>query len=330
MIGPKGADEIVTVDRRPERSLVVAVLAFDGVRPFQLSIPCEVFGDGQPDRAVSELRVCALERAPVRTSSGFSIETPYDLDDLRGADVVFVPSWSDVAEAPPQRLVDALVERHAAGAIIVGLCLGAFVVAAAGLLEGRRATTHWAFGDEFRRKFPNVTLDENVLYVDEGQVVTSAGVASGLDCCLHLARRLFGPRATKALAQNLVLSPIRAGGQAQFVERTFGDVEVETRLQAALEHIRRHLGDAHTIDLVADRMGMSRRSFTRRFFAQTNMTFGAWLLNERLHAARHDLKTTKASIAEISEKLGFGSAASMRARFRETFGVSPRRWREAP
>ncbi|MBN3751106.1 GlxA family transcriptional regulator, partial [Burkholderia sp. Se-20373] len=198
---------------------VVAVIAYDGISPFHLSVPSVVFGK-ERDAAASpafEFRVCSAERGPLSTTGGFTITAPYGLDGLDDADIVIVPAWRDPDEAPPDVLLDAVRAAAARGAQLVGLCLGAYVLAAAGLLDGRPATTHWAWADDFAQRFPRVKLDPDVLYVDDGNLMTSAGTAAGLDCCLHVVRLRFGSDAANQIARRLVIPPHRQGGQAQYV-----------------------------------------------------------------------------------------------------------------
>ncbi|QAB01070.1 MULTISPECIES: GlxA family transcriptional regulator [Agrobacterium tumefaciens complex] len=307
----------------------MAVVAYDGVRPFQLSVPCEIFGEKHCDGVETELWVCAIEPGPLRTSAGFTIGTTHRLEDIPSADVVFIPSWQLPYRPPPRPLVDALLAAHAKGAIIVGLCLGAYVIAELGLLDGKRATTHWAFSDDFRRRFPAVQLDERVLYVDEGTALTSAGVTAGVDCCLHLARRLFGARQANRIARNILALPHRAGGQIQFIDRPLAESLRDVRLRDMIEDIVQHLGHKHTIDSVAARLGMSRRSFTRHFQQTMGMSFSIWLGNERLTLAQRYLEATDHSVEQIALDAGFGSPVTFRVQFQERLGVSPRQWRSS-
>ncbi|HJV61861.1 MAG TPA: AraC family transcriptional regulator, partial [Albitalea sp.] len=204
-----------------EPAHTVAVVAFDGISPFHLSVPCMVFGPDMAGRGVPRYRllVCSAERGPLRTTAGFAIEAPCRLPALARAQTVIVPSWHHGGERPPEALLRALRAAHARGARIVGLCLGAFVLAEAGLLDGRPATTHWALAEEFARRFAQVELRPDVLYVDDGDVLTSAGTAAGIDCCLHLLRRDHGGEVAARVARRMVVAPHRQGGQAQYIER---------------------------------------------------------------------------------------------------------------
>lgn len=307
----------------------IAVVAFDRIIPFHLSVPCVVFGEDHSAGGVPpfELLVCAAEPGTLATTAGFTLGTPYGLDALGKADVVIVPSWRDKDEAPPEALCAALREAHARGAVLVGLCLGAFVLAHAGLLDGRPATTHWAAADAFAQRFPSVRFDPDVLYIDDDDILTSAGTAAGLDCCLHLLRRLAGTQAANYVARRLVVPPHRQGSQAQYVQQPVAVRGRGDRLSSLLDWIRAHLDTPHTLDSLAHRALMSRRTFTRQFRLTTGATVSAWLLGERLARAQQLLETTDQPIDAIAQCAGFGSATSLRQHFVEAFRTSPSAWR---
>ncbi|RUX49984.1 GlxA family transcriptional regulator, partial [Mesorhizobium sp. M4A.F.Ca.ET.050.02.1.1] len=197
---------------------IVAVIAFDGISPFHLSVPCLVFGTDRTRLGLPrfDFRVCAMEEGPIHTDAGLTIAVPHGLAALDDADIVIIPSWKDLEDPLPAVLVEALGRAHRRGALIVGLCLGTFAIAAAGLLGGRKAATHWAYTDRLQTLHPDIAVDADVLYVDDGDIVTSAGVAAGLDCCLHIVRARYGAEVALRLARHVVLSPHRQGGQAQF------------------------------------------------------------------------------------------------------------------
>ncbi|MDX3978212.1 GlxA family transcriptional regulator [Shinella sp.] len=318
-----------TIAAADYKRTTMAVLAYEGVRPFQLSVPCEIFGEVHCEGVDPELWVCALKPGLLRTSSGFSVGTTHSLADVPRADVVFIPSWRLPYQPPPPELIDALIEAHTNGATIVGLCLGAFILAETGLLDGKRATTHWAFSQEFRQRFPAVELDEMLLYVDEGELLTSAGVAAGIDCCLHIARRLYGAHQANRIARNVLAPPYRAGGQAQFIERPLGKNLRDARFRSALDEIVRNLGRKHSIDTLASSLAMSRRSFTRHFHQIMGVSFGEWLINERLLKARRDLEATNESVDQIALDAGFGNTKTFREQFLVRLGVSPAQWRRS-
>lgn len=308
--------------------LKVAVLAFDGVRPFQLSVPCEIFGETHTAGDRAKLQVCSLETRPVKTSSGFLLETAYGLDELVAADVVFIPSWNGPEISPSPELIAALRAGHENGAIMVGLCLGAFVLAETGLLDGKRATTHWAFADKFRERFPRVELDESQIYVDEGRLLTSAGVAAGVDCCLYLANRLFGAQLADQIARNIVAAPHRMGGQSQFIGRPHATNNRDRRMRDTMERIVTTIDRRHSIDSVAECLGMSRRNFTRHFQQTMGIGFHDWLADQKLDKAKMDLQNTSKPVARVAQDAGFGSAVTFRTKFVQRFGMSPTQWRK--
>ena len=303
----------------------IAVVAFDGISPFHLSAPCLVLGAGHRVDGVPPfvLQVCAWQQGPLRTSAGFSIGDVTSLRALSKADVVIVPSWNNPMEPPPPVLCRALRAAHARGALIVGLCLGAFVLAAAGLLDGKSATTHWAWTDEFARQFPHIPLQPDVLYLDAGDVVTSAGTAASLDCCLHLLRRWCGADVANRVARRLVLAPHRAGGQAQFIEQPLPAAAADTRMHQLLQWLQGQLAHPHSIDALAARMAMSRRSFTRHFQQATGSSVVQWLQHQRLAQACRLLEQTTQSVEQVATHSGFQTALNLRQRFKAAYGLSP-------
>jgi transcriptional regulator GlxA family with amidase domain len=308
---------------------VVAVIAFDRISPFHLSVPCVVFGEDRAGGGLPEFdfRVCAAETGALATTAGFSIAVTHGLEALADADTIIVPSWRDPDETPSDALLDALRAAHARGAQLVGLCLGAFVLAAAGILDGRPASTHWAWADDFARRYPRVRLDPDVLYVDDGNVLTSAGTAAGLDCCLHVLRKMCGAQAANYVARRLVVPPHRQGGQAQFIDQPVPPNVRGDRLSGLLDWVSGNLDAPHTLDTLAERALMSRRTFTRRFRLATGTTVGAWLLTQRLARAQQLLESTDESVETIAGIAGFGSTASLRQHFAEAFRTSPSAWR---
>ncbi|WP_051228925.1 GlxA family transcriptional regulator [Paludibacterium yongneupense] len=307
---------------------VVAVLAFDRISPFHLSVPCLIFGESRPGTSPFRLSVCAVEAGALMTSVGFGITVERGLDALCDADIVIVPSWHDPLVPPPAPLLDALAAAAARGARMVGLCLGAFVLAEAGLLDGKRATTHWAWAPQFRSLYPAVQLDADVLYVEDGAVLTSAGTSAGIDCCLHLLRQYCGAEEANRVARRLVMPPYRQGGQAQYIEQALPVTPRDSRLAGLLDWVRANLGEPHTLDSLASKSLLSRRTFTRRFRLLTGGTVGAWLLGERLALCQRLLETTDQSIDAIASLAGFGSGASFRLHFGKAFRVSPSAWRK--
>jgi transcriptional regulator GlxA family with amidase domain len=309
----------------------VAVIAFDGIIPFHLSVPCLVFGTrhGQPCARPFQVVVCAAEQGLMRTDAGFSIAAEAGLEALENADIVVMPSWhSDHRPAPPA-LIAALQGARRRGARLVGLCLGSLPLAQAGLLDGRTATTHWASVDRFAAAYPKVKVMPEMLYVDEGEVLTSGGVAAGLDCCLHLLRELAGAEAANRVARRLLIAPHRQGGQAQFIERPVPVSAGDGRVTEVLDWAARHLEQPLTIDALAARAAMSRRNFTRHFRQATGTSFKQWLLNQRLAQAQRMLESSDASIEAVAQQAGFGTALSLRQHFRASLQTSPSAYRKA-
>lgn len=306
----------------------IAVVAFDHITPFHLSVPCLVFGDLGLGPDYYELRVCAAAPGALPTTAGFDLRVVHGLEALEWAQTVIVPSWHEPDERPPGLLLEALVAASERGARLVGLCLGAYVLAEAGLLDGRRATTHWAWAQDFARRFPQVTLDADVLYLEDGNLLTSAGTAAGIDCCLHLLRQQHGAELANRVARRLVVPPHRQGGQAQFIEQPLPATARDDRLADLLDWVRASLDRPHSLDSLAERALMSRRSFTRHFRQLTGTTVGEWLLAERLALCQRLLETTEQSVEAISALAGFGSPVSLRHHFGRAFGVSPSAWRQ--
>jgi transcriptional regulator GlxA family with amidase domain len=307
----------------------IVVVAFDGISPFHLSVPCLVFGEDRSDIGVApfDFAVCAVESGPLSTSAGFRIDTKHGLGALRNADVVVIPSWRDVDERPPEALLRALVAAHRRGATVVGLCLGAFVLAQAGLLDGRKATTHWHWASLFASRYPLVRLDPSVLYVDEDRVVTSAGTAASIDCCLHLLRTWCGATLANRVARRLVVAPHRTGGQSQFIEEAIPQTGRGGRMHELLEWLQTRLNQAHDIDTLAARLAMSRRTFTRHFQRTTGTTLVQWLTWQRLARASQLLESSDRSVEAIALDSGFGSPVSLRQHFVARYGVSPTAYR---
>lgn len=311
----------------------IAVVAFDQISPFHLSVPCLVFGDPHGEFHGSapqfRLHVCSSDANPISTSAGFTIRVQHGLEALKAARTIIVPSWRNPQEKPPQVLLKALASAHRRGAQVVGLCLGAFVLAEAGLLDGRKATTHWAAAEDFARRYPKVLVDADVLYVEDGNLLTSAGTAAGIDCCLHILRQHYGAEYANHVARRLVVPPHRQGGQAQFIEQPLPATAQDSRLTDLIDWIRAHPQLPHTLDSLASRALMSRRTFTRHFRQLTGTTVSSWLLSERLALTQRLLETTDHSIDSIASLSGFGSPVSLRFHFRKMLGVSPSMWRQS-
>ncbi|MEV6323918.1 helix-turn-helix domain-containing protein [Nocardia sp. NPDC051787] len=301
----------------------VAVVAFDGISPFHLSVPSLVFGRvGTGSPAPYQVDVCAERPGILRTPAGFDIDVRNGLDTLTRAETVVIPSWLPGMPLSTE-LRSALHTAHAGGARIVGLCLGSWAVAASGLADGREVTTHWAAAAELARAFPAVRVRADTLWSDLGDIVTSAGVAAALDCCLHLVRCDLGSKAAAELARVLVTAPHRSGSQAQYIPVAVPEAAEDDPIERAMVWARTHLSDPIDLDSWARVALMSRRTFTRRFRDRTGSSPQQWLLLQRADRARLLLESTADSVERIATDTGFGTAVSLRHHFHRILGTSP-------
>lgn len=302
----------------------LAILAYDGISPFMLSTPLAVFGE--PFLAGGH-RVDVCAQAPrLSATGGLIIEAPHPLAAARAADVVILPGWRDADTPVPEDLVAELAAAAGRGALVAGLCLGAFGLAQAGLLNGRRATTHWARAQAFAERYPQVRVDAGALFVDEGQVLTSAGIAAGLDCCLHLLARLSGVGEANRVARHLVVAPQRAGAQPQIIARPTIATPADQRVTELLESLRADPSQTAGLDDLADRTGMSRRSLTRHIRARTGGSLGDWLKRARLAQAQELLAGGARGLEAVAQRCGFADAHALRSAFRSELGTTPRQW----
>jgi transcriptional regulator GlxA family with amidase domain len=296
---------------------------------FELAVPCEVLGRSRQDFPVPwwyEVTLCAVQAGPVRTSEGLIFDGTAGLSELSRADTIIVPACADTQDDAPPALLEALRAAAARGTRIASICTGAFTLAAAGLLDGRRAATHWMHADELARRWPAVVVEPNVLYTDDGQILTSAGVAAGLDLCLHIVRRDHGSRIANTLARRLVIPPYRDGGQAQYIEQPVpGDGSAN--LGPCLDWARAHLELPLTVDELARQARLSPRTFARRFRLTTGTTPLQWLCAERVRRAQDLLENTDDTIDRIASACGFGSAQQLRTHFTRINRVTPHEFR---
>ncbi|WP_448615440.1 helix-turn-helix domain-containing protein [Modestobacter sp. URMC 112] len=312
------------------RPLVVSAVVADGsVGSFGLGVAAEVFGYDRRALGLPRFDFALVGPRPgvLRTDTGIAVVVEHGLDRLAVSDVVLLTAWELYSADPPPEMLAALRAAHARGALVVSQCTGAFVLAAAGLLDGQRAATHWKYAGELAARFPAVHVDPSVLYVDAGQVLTGAGTAAGVDTLLHLVRREWGAAAANALAREMVVPPHRDGGQAQFIDAPVARCE-DDRLGVVLDWARAHLAEEITVDLLARRALMSPRSFARRFKLTTGTTPHAWLLDQRLATAEALLEESDAPVEEVARLVGFGTAAGLRDQFTRRRGVSPRAYRQ--
>jgi AraC family transcriptional activator FtrA len=306
----------------------VALAVHDGISMFEAAAACEVFGVDRSDLADPwySFTVCGTDRARVGGWLLSDLPHGHGLDALLEADTVVVPACHDTVEGPPGDLVDAVRAAHECGARIVSLCTGAFVLAAAGLLDGRRATTHWLHTDLLATRYPRVEVDPDVLYVDSGTILTSAGKSAGMDLCLHVVRIDHGAAVANALARRLVVPPHRTGGQSQFIPAPVPARDGDP-LADLLHWASGRLDRPLSVPDLAGRAGLSPRHLTRQFHAVTGTTPLRWLLNQRLHRAQELLETTDDSIEQIASRTGMGTAATLRRHFHQSLGVPPDTYR---
>ncbi|GAA3089929.1 DJ-1/PfpI family protein [Streptomyces roseofulvus] len=309
----------------PTRLYRVAVLVLEGAKPLDVGIPAQVF----TTRASMpyEVRVCGATPGLVAGGDGLSYNVAHGLDALAWADIVFVPGYRfPDREDPPQAVVEALIAAHARGARLAAISTGAFALAATGLLDGRRATTHWHYARALAEKWPLVQVDENVLFVDEGSVLTSAGAASGLDLCLHILRGDLGVGAANHAARRLVAAPYRSGGQAQYVPRSVPEPHGE-RFATTREWVLHHLDEPLTLDVLARHAAVSPRTFSRRFVEETGYTPMQWLLRARVDRARELLERSELGVEQIAAETGLGTGANLRMHFQRILGTTPSDYR---
>ena len=319
---------------RKARNPLVIALVYDGLCTFEFSCVAEVFGLSRPELGPDWYRfeTCSLKGASVSSQYGMRMKAANGLDRLAAAGTIVIPGWTGIDVPVPHAILEALQRAHAQGARLLSICSGAFVLAATGLLDGRQATTHWRYAESLQRRFPKIGVDANVLYVDEGSILTSAGSAAGLDLCLHLVRRDYGSKIANQVARRLVIPPHREGGQAQFLDRPVEDgalgAERRGSLSVLLDKIRKRPSERWHIAELARLAAMSRRTFMRRFRAATGFSPADWVTRARVDAARELLENTELSIDQIAGHCGLGTPTTLRHHFRRKVGLSPTQYRK--
>ncbi|MFH8799318.1 GlxA family transcriptional regulator [Streptomyces sp. NPDC017936] len=309
----------------------VAVLALDRVVPFDLSAPIDAFGRARlPDgREAYRVRVCSPSPSGEVSAGAFTVRAPYGLQALAEADTIVLPGVEEPPDPLPDGVTEALREAAANGTRIASICVGAFLFAATGLLDGLRATTHWIAARDLAERYPKVTVDPNVLYVDNGQFLTSAGAAAALDMCLHMIRGDHGSAVAAQAARMSVMPLEREGGQAQFIVHDLPPAPAGTTLEPVLRWLEEHCGRDLTLDEIAAQAGMSTRTLNRRFREQAGTTPLQWLHRARVRRAQYLLETTAYPVERIAAQTGFGSPTAFRERFRRVVGTSPQGYRRS-
>jgi len=313
----------------PGRS--VAVLAYNGMSLFETGIVTEVFGvrwPGVPDPWY-ELVICAENPGVVSTVGGGTLQTPHGLDALVAADTVLIPSVSDVDAQISPELTEALQRAHERGARIASICSGAFALAAAGLLDGRRATTHWIYADRLRERFPAVEVDPRPLFIDDGDILTSAGSASGLDLCLHLVRQDLGPAVANQLARRLVAQPFRDGGQAQYIETPVRAEDPDDPIARSMAWALEHIDEPISLEALARFLHLAPRTYLRYFTRTTGMSPIKWLIAQRVQASLPLLEATSTPIEEVATAVGFQTAVTYRHHFSCQMKIAPSAYRRS-
>jgi AraC family transcriptional regulator, transcriptional activator FtrA len=303
---------------------LVAVLAYDRLCTFEFSIAVEIFGLPRPefDFPWYQFAVVSAEKRRVRAVGGIVVEADATLDMLARASTIIIPGWRDRHERPPERLLRALAAASERGARCLSICSGVFVLAAAGLLDGRRATTHWRYTSDLRRLYPSIEVDADVLYVDAGNIITSAGSAAGIDACLHLVRRDFGTKVANIVARRLVMPPHRDGGQAQYIAAPV-KLRPGHAMGDLMDWARKRLARPISLNELAGRAAMSERSFLRRFREAVGTTPKAWLQRERVYRAQELLETTNLPLSDIAIQCGYQSPEAFRVAFKRSVGTGP-------
>ena len=311
-----------------KKHLVVA-LAYDRLCTFEFGCTVELFALERPELDVDwyDFAVCAVEPGPIRAAGGITVQAPYTPGLLALADTIVIPGWRDADEAPPPALLELIRAAHRRGARLCSICSGVFVLAAAGVLDGQRATTHWRYADKLAKRYPNIDVQPDHLYVDTGQVITAAGSAAGLDMLLHVVRRDHGARIGNLVAQRLVVAPHREGGQAQFLPRPMAQGE-QGRLSKLMDWLRSHPDRPHTVASMAERAAMSPRTLQRQFQQATGMGAVEWLIRERVAIVKELLEVPDVPLAHIAERAGFGSEESLRHHFRRLAATTPGAYRK--
>lgn len=311
-------------------SPLVVVLAYDGLCTFEFGVAVEIFGLPRPEMGEHWYRfaVAAVDEGELRATGGVRVIADGNLSLLERADTIIVPGWRGINSSVPDALCQSLRRANQRGCRVLSICSGVFVLAAAGLLSEKQATTHWRYTEELQQRFPQIQVVEDVLYIAEDNVFTSAGSAAGIDLCLHVVRLDYGLEIANQVARRLVIQPHRDGAQKQQIEHPVARSRESQRLGMLYDFLHQHLAESHSVRSLAERVGMSERTFLRRFQDATGKTPARWLLDERLQLAQHYLATSRHSMEKIAELTGFGNAKNLRLRFQQHLAINPLAYRK--
>lgn len=307
----------------------IVIITSEMIQPFHLSVPNLVFGQANKSLGWDyyEILHCAEQPSIIQTGAGYSILINHGLELLDSADTIIIPSWHDPLHSPSTEYLTELQAAHLKNIRIIGLCLGAFVMAYAGILNGKEATTHWAWINSFNQIFPSINVDANALYVNSQNLVTSAGTAAAIDCCLDIVRKDHGAEVANQTARYLVVAPHREGGQAQYIEQPVARYQRNDHFSESLQWMIEHLNQPHCLETAAERAHMSVRNYSRQFKRQIGCTLKQWLVSQRLQYAQQLLESQKASIESIAEQVGFGHVSTFRQQFIKAFAITPKQYR---
>lgn len=308
---------------------VIGLFVYPNINPFHFSIPHIIFNIKIEDKSLFKLKIFSMDGQPVKTEQSMVIIPDGGIELIPECDLIVIPGWDDFNHKPEPSLIESLQQAYQKGNKLVGLCYGTYALAYAGLLKNKKATTHWLAEQDFNERFPDIRLDSDALYIEDQRIITSAGTGAALDCCLYLVREIYNAQIANKVSRVMVIPPHREGGQAQFIEQPVANSSQDAQINVLLDFLRKNLAQQHSIEILAEKAHMTRRTFTRHFKKATGMTLVEWLNAERIRYSCELLETTKLSIEQITELSGFNNTVMFRKTFREKYGTSPHAWRKA-
>lgn len=308
--------------------ITIAIIVTEQFNPFNISIPYIVFNNDFINQRLFTIYLCADHENLRPSSKGFTVQKPHGLDILANTDIIIIPYWPNIYQTPSASLIEALRLAHTNNRQIVGLCLGTFALAYAGLLDHKQAVTHWAIEEEFKTLFPRINLRINALYVEDNHIITSAGTAAAIDCCLYIVRQRYGSKLTNQIARHMVTSPYREGGQAQFIECPLPHYSQDNQINDLLHYLEKNLHHPPSLEQLASLFAMSRRTLSRRFIKATGCSIKAWINVQRLRQSQELLETSHLSMDQLATHLGYHSTLTFRKSFKKKFNVTPSQWRK--